>query len=383
MQDDRPKILVAGGGIGGLAFALAAMDLDACTTVWERAAELHEAGAGLLLSANAMWVLDRLGIRESVARVGRLIDRWQILDSRGRVLKTFRGHGAEPMSISVARAAFHDVLRQVLPEETLILDREVAELETLPETSQIRVRAVNGVEMTADIVIGADGGKSRVREAVFGSNAAHICPYVGWRALIDLVPKGWDDGRLTESWSDGCRFGIAQISPTRSYWYATENVTSRWKVDPGNYRAHLLAKFRRWHAPICQMIEATPEHQILLNSIAEHPPLPHWSRGRVGLLGDAAHLMTPNLGQGAALALEDGWILARSFRQRGCGEPALQEYERLRKPRAERVVWQSRQVGRMIQLERPWFCGLRDFGMRCTPDALAALALAPVFRFRA
>ena len=379
----RPQILVAGGGIGGLAFALAAMELDARVTVWERAPELHEVGAGLLLSANAMWVLERLGIGESVARVGRLIHRWQILDSRGRVMQTFRGNGAEPISICVARAAFHDALRQALPEGTLILDRAVVQLEVLPEAKRVRIRSANGAEIAADLVIGADGGKSRVREALFGGNNTSVCRYVGWRALIDVVPEGWDNGRLTESWGYGCRFGIAQISPTRSYWYATENVTPGWKVESGNYRSHLLARFRQWHAPICQMIEATPEDQILLNSIAEHPPSSHWFHGRVGLLGDAAHLMTPNLGQGAALALEDAWTLAHCLRQHGCAERALQEYERLRKPRAERVVWQSRQVGRMIQIERPWLCLLRDFGMRCMPDALAAWTLAPVFRFRA
>jgi len=382
VQSDQTQILVAGGGIGGLTLALAAVRLGLRVEVWERAPELREVGAGLLLTANAMWVLDRLGIEADVVEVGRPMQRWQILDRRGLAMQSFRSSNARPISVSVARSSFHDVLRQALPEGILFLAREVAAIEVLPGNNRVCIRATNGTERAAEVVIGADGGKSRVREILLGNSTARTCPYIGWRALVDLVPNGWNDGRLTESWGEGCRFGIAQVSATRSYWYATENVKPGWSIPVGKRRDYLLAKFRHWHQPVCAMIEATPEEHILLNSIAEHDRPPHWADGPVALLGDAAHLMTPNLGQGAALAMEDALTLAQCLSASGCTPAALQLYERRRKNRAAWVVWQSRQVGRMIQIQRPWLCAARDLALRCAPDAMSRLATAPVFDFR-
>jgi len=366
-----------------LVLSLAVGRLGLRTIIWERAPELREVGAGLLLTSNAMWVLDRLGIGNATSAAGRLIHTWQILDRFGGVLQTFTKGRDRPLSISIARSAFQDVLRRELPAEVLHLSHELVALERPPDETKTIARTSGGDSCMADLVIGADGGKSIVRKLIFGSNDLRECRYVGWRALVDHVPKGWDDGRITESWGGGCRFGIAPISPTRSYWYATENIRPGWGLPPEQYKAHLLAKFHHWHRPISDMIEATPPENILLNSIADHPQLPRWSRGRVGLLGDAAHLMTPNLGQGAAMALEDALVLADCLRQCGPRESALLNYERRRRWRAAYVVWQSRQVGRMIQVELPWLSWLRDTVLRLTPDALGMLSMAPVFDFRA
>jgi 2-polyprenyl-6-methoxyphenol hydroxylase-like FAD-dependent oxidoreductase len=376
-------MLIAGGGIGGSALALAAQQCDLEAVIWERAPELREAGAGLLLTANAMRVLDLLGVGKAAAGVGQHIHTWQILDRCGRTLQTFTRGRDQPLSISITRASFHDTLRHALPADSLCLGHEVVSVEQPSATGKVIVRSANGDICPADLVIGADGGKSRVSESIFGHHDLRECGYVGWRALVDQVPEEWSNGRITESWGDGLRFGIAPVSETRSYWYATENVSSGWQVPPEQRRAHLLEKFRRWHRPICQLIEATSEDHILLNCIAEHSRRSRWSRGRVALLGDAAHLMTPNLGQGAAMALEDAWVLADCLRQDGPGERALRHYERRRHWRAAYIVWQSRQVGRMIQVEHPWLCGLRDTAVRLTPDSLAMLSMAPVFRFHA
>jgi 2-polyprenyl-6-methoxyphenol hydroxylase-like FAD-dependent oxidoreductase len=380
---ERPSVLIVGGGIGGLALALALRSHDIETNIWERAPELREVGAGLLLTSNARTVLDRLGISSAANASGQLIHSWQILDRAGHPLQTFASEREEPLSLSISRAAFQEILRRPLSLGVLHLGREVSAVEPSLDETKITARTLEGNSLSADLIIGADGGRSRVRELIFGHAALRECGYVGWRALVNHVPVDWGNGRITETWGEGCRFGIAPISKTRSYWYATENVSPGWTLPQEQRKAHLLSKFRRWHRPICDLIEATPEENVLLNSISDHPALPQWSRGRVGLLGDAAHLMTPNLGQGAAMALEDAWVMAACLRRYGASEEALRHYERRRRWRAAYVVWQSRQVGRMIQLEHPWIVGLRDAALSFTPDALGTLLLAPVFSFRA
>jgi 2-polyprenyl-6-methoxyphenol hydroxylase-like FAD-dependent oxidoreductase len=133
---------------------------------------------------------------------------------------------------------------------------------------------------------------------------------------------------------------------------------------------------------VTPVIDATSEDQILLHGIYDHAPLRRWSRGRIVLLGDAAHLMTPNLGQGAAAALEDACTLARCLAEGGTLAHALAAYENVRRVRTAFIAWQARQIGRIIQWENPLLCGLRDAGMRLLPDWIGEWALAPVFRFR-
>lgn len=365
-----------------MALAVALRRAGMHSVVWERAPVLREIGAGLLLTPNALWILDRLGLLGRALTAGRPVKTWRILDRRGAVLQTFARRG-EPFSLSIARSAIQELLCAEVTPETLRLDHEVAGIEPSADGKMVALRSAHGDRSEAQIVIAADGVHSFARTAWFGAEAPRDCSYVGWRALVDHVPAAWAGGLITESWADGCRFGIAPISVGRSYWYATENARPGWTVAPGQRKAHLLAKFDRWHDPICALIDATAEEAILFSPIADHPRLRSWQRKGVALLGDAAHAMTPNLGQGAAMALEDAWVLAECLTSDGCGEKALAQYERHRRGRTSWVSWQSRQVGRMIQLEHPWLCCARDNALRWMPDALGALALSPVFNFRA
>ncbi len=244
------------------------------------------------------------------------------------------------------------------------------------------VTSGHGVTLSADLLVGADGGNSVVRAAIGDARTPRVLGYVGWRGLVSQVPIEWNDGRISESWGDGGRFGIAPVAAGRTYWYATENAPAGWNVPVEKRKAHLLKRFRNWHAPVCDLIAATQDDDILLSPISEQRALRSWHRGSATLLGDAAHLMSPNLGQGAAMALEDAWVLAECLREDGCGGTALLRYEKLRKRRISFTVWLSRQVGRLIQMEHPALMLARDTALRLTPDWIGACTLAPVFNFR-
>lgn len=375
------KVLVVGAGIGGLALALALQRQDIGVEVWERTPVLREVGAGLLLTSNAVWVLKRLGILNEAIRRGIAVNEWHIMDRAARRLQTFRVNAGGVGSISIARAAFQEILFSAVPSKSVRLGHEVISIADDPAKG-VEVQAANGHAGWAKIVVGADGGRSIVRNLVFGAQSLRRLGYVGWRGMVDLVPEGWKCGRISESWGDGGRFGIAPVSGHRTYWYATENVPENWPIPMEGRKSHLLAKFRSWHAPICELIEATPDENILLGDISEIASLNAWQSNSVALLGDAAHLMTPNLGQGAATALEDAWVLVKCFAEIGVNPSALARYEMLRRSRAGQIVWQSRQVGRLIQLKSPVLSAIRDFSLRLLPDFAGALALAPVFNFR-
>lgn len=350
--------------------------------VWERAQALREIGAGLLLTPNALWILQRLGLLDQACSTARVVRRWEILGHSGKALQTFRQNGDLP-SISVTRAAFQQMLLAELPPDAVRLNHEVCTLKPAATDGSMTVTSADGVTFSADLLVGADGGKSAVRAAAVDSQMPRVLGYVGWRGIVSQVPAGWEDGRITESWGDGGRFGIAPVGDGRTYWYATENAPAGWSTPVEKRKAHLLQRFQKWHAPVCDLIAATNDDDILLSPISEQRTRPSWTRERVTLLGDAAHLMSPNLGQGAAMALEDAWVLAECLRKHGCGGAALLRYERLRKRRTSFIVWLSRQVGRLIQIKHPALATARDAALRLTPDWIGAWTLRPVFNFRA
>lgn len=382
-----PQVAIVGGGIGGLALGVALGQRGIDAVVCERAPELREIGAGLLLTPNAAWVLHRLGCLEAVLARGRRVRAWRILDRRGRTLQRFRPGTADRPSVSISRSALQETLRAALEPGRLRLGRETIGVAT--DADGTTVRFADGEHLRAALVVGADGARSIVRAALLGpgSPTPRYAGYVGWRALAPTVPAAWAEAAMvTESWASGQRFGIAPVDGQRTYWYATENVPAAGlEVAAGERKARLHRLFAGWHAPVAGLIEATPEAEILLNDIGTLPPLPRWhdAAGRVALLGDAAHAMTPNLGQGAATALEDAWTLAECLgRHGGPGSAALQAYARRRRWRTRWLAWQSGLLGRVIQLDGRMAPAWRDALLRATPDVLGTWSLAPVFGYK-
>jgi 2-polyprenyl-6-methoxyphenol hydroxylase-like FAD-dependent oxidoreductase len=220
--------------------------------------------------------------------------------------------------------------------------------------------------------VGADGLRSRVRASLFGPARPRYAGYTAWRAVVEhgeeLLPRGTG----FESWGRGARFGCAHVGEGRVYWFATRNAREGERDGPpggpSGPRAELLQRFGTWHSPIGDLIRAADEDAILRTDIYDREPLGgRWGRGRVTLLGDAAHPMTPDLGQGAAQALEDSVVLARCLQESGATAGALRRYERLRSARTAMVVRRSRRLGRVGQLENPLLCLLRNRVLAMTP----------------
>jgi len=175
-----------------------------------------------------------------------------------------------------------------------------------------------------------------------------------------------------ESWGQGTRFLSAPIGRGRVYWAATENVPQGADRGPaGGRKDALLETFRGWHEPIEELIRGTDERVILHTAIYDRDPLgERWGEGRVSILGDAAHPMTPDLGQRACQAIEDAMVLARCLSQESDPTSALRRYEAHRARRVATIVQRSRRLGRVAQLKNPLFCGLRDVLLKTTPDRM-------------
>lgn len=374
-------ILISGGGIGGLAAALALQQRGIPALVLERAPELREVGAGLLLSPNAVQVLNLLGIANEAETHSRLINEWRILDRRGRALHRLRpAHGNRLPAFSLHRAHLQTLLRSRLVTARVRLDAEVVGFSETP--TDVRVVTRSGEALSGSALIGADGWRSVVRRIGRPHDDARDCGYSGWRSVVPFIPPGYEGASLTESWGEGKRFGISPLGDGRCYWYATANHSAR-PLEARPQKDTLLSLFGHWHAPIPELIASTDTDTILLNPILDRPSrmnIPGASR--VTLLGDAAHPTTPNLGQGACLALEDAWILAKEIVAAPTRIAGLRSYEAARSFRAQWISTASHALGRVIQLEHPAGTRLRDCMLRLTPEFLSDLSLRPLFSFR-
>lgn len=343
--------------------ALARKGLDA--EIYEQAPELKEAGAGVGLWGNAFRALSAIGLADDVTRLaggtaGSGIRRpdgaWLLYHSR-EVMQERWGAGFA----SVHRAELHRLLASQLDRPAIHLN---ARCTAVCGTGRVvRARFADGREVEADVLIGADGAHSVTRAALLGPAPIR---YRGYTTVGALTPAGSvplpRDG--SETWGRGVRFGVAPTSGERVVWYAV------WKAPAGTAAIsteHLLRLFGSWHEPVRAVIEATPPDTTVRKDVYDRLPARTWTRGRVALIGDAIHLMTPDLGQGACQAMVDAVTLAGCLAQRGSLPAALASYQRQRWRNAAFTTLLARAFGTMGQLDQHLTCGARDALIQAMP----------------
>jgi 2-polyprenyl-6-methoxyphenol hydroxylase-like FAD-dependent oxidoreductase len=355
------QTLIIGGGIGGLAAGIALRRAGVDVAIFERSKELREVGAGISLWINALRFLDAVGVGADVRRRGVPVMTPNLYAADGTLLAHPHASLAaslDPLAIVIDRAELLRVLAQAFGAAGLTLGAACIRF----DDDGNRVTAVfdDGRTARGRYLVGADGLHSVVRAQLHGAQPPRYAGHTAWRAV---VPFGSPPSNAGEFWGRGARFGWMP-STGGVYWYATKNAPEGAR-SPDGERAELLRTFGSWVHPIPALIEATDDASILRNDLYDRPPIPRWGRGRVTLVGDAAHPMTPNLGQGACQAIEDAVVLAECLTRLvppdGQWRPdPLCEYELRRVARANTIVRQSRRIGWLGQLESPLLTNLRD-----------------------
>jgi FAD-dependent urate hydroxylase len=351
--------IIIGGGIGGLATGIALRRIGWTVSIFEQAPELREVGAGLALWANAVRALEKLGVAAAVRALQPPMPSGGIYTWRGMPLITDSSAALAQrigeISMVLHRADLLAILRQSLPTDTLTLDKRCVRVEQ--NAAGVTAHFADGSVAQGDLLIGCDGIRSVVRAQLVGDGEPLYAGYTAYRAVTPFDPARVTAG---EYWGRGARFGIAPLSGGRIYWFATRNAPAGTHDTPEAARARLLTLFRGWCSPLLEIIKATDPAVILQNDIADRPPLARWSVGCMTLLGDAAHPMTPNLGQGACQALEDAVVLASCLDSTTDLVAALHAYEQRRRARTSQIVQQSRRIGQLGQWQHPLACALRD-----------------------
>ncbi len=375
------RIAVIGAGIGGLT-AAAGLSADGHdVVVYEQRTDAGAVGAGITLFGNAFAALDEIGTGDiDLGERVRAISSGAISALRagqrspdGRWLVTLP-HAAVATLRSLHRADLHRVLVAALPPGVLRLGVAA----TARADGEPVVETAAGSERF-DLVVAADGIRSAARARLGLDGGVRYAGYTAWRGVTTApveVPA-----EAGETWGRGERFGIVPLPDGRVYWFAT--ATTAAGGHAADERAAVLDRIGHWHAPVRACIEATAVEAVLRHDIHDLVRLPErFVRGRTVLLGDAAHAMTPDLGQGAGQAIEDAATLVLLLRRHADLDSALTRYDALRRPRTAQIWQRSRLMGRVGQLANPVGAGLRDLALRATPGAAMGRPAVAMQRWR-
>jgi 2-heptyl-3-hydroxy-4(1H)-quinolone synthase len=361
--------LVVGGGIGGLSLARELDRAGLPVVVLERAPKVATVGAGIIMNPNAMGVLDTNGLASCVrSRSSPYLAR-DTFDHRGRRLATrdyrpLYAEGRLAVGALCHRAHLHECLYDGLPAGTVRLDARIVTLEA--GADGVRVETESGEVFTADVLIGADGIRSTVRTRFFGPNEP---VYLGYRSHRFVVSDVDGLEHFTEFLGRGKRVGLVPIGGDQLYVWTTFNSpreSRAWALESVAALQSLFADFT--DSRVRRAFAALESIESVVCTDIEEVRHAVWVHGRVALLGDAAHALTPNMGQGAGMAMEDAAVLAEELSRAARGETAVEEaltsYVARRRHRVEAIVRLSRQIGGEGQLTGPLACWLRNRRIR-------------------
>ena len=367
-------VLIQGAGIGGLTLAIALQRRGHKVRLVERAPGLAEVGAGIWMAANPMQVFARLGFAEKIIQAGWPVKLVRIQDSRsGDIQATDMSHIAREYgfeTIALHRPLLQSLLFELLEANSVHFNCEV---ESATQSSdQVFASLSDGSSCATAVLVGADGLNSQVRRMAGLSGEKRYSGSSSYRAIARgaRILAAEAEHEAYEIWAPGCRLGFSKINARDYYWYMTFDAPAGETSSANERRVHAESLFRNHFPQWIDLLEETQTKDILRTDICDLKPLRQWSSGRIGLIGDAAHATTPNLGQGGAMAVEDALALADAFQELGLNQASWERFEQRRRKKVNWIVSTSWSIGKICHLRNPLLRWLRNSALKMTPDSV-------------
>jgi 2-polyprenyl-6-methoxyphenol hydroxylase-like FAD-dependent oxidoreductase len=372
-EETKPNcdVLIQGAGIAGLTLAIALQQRGYKIRLIERAAGPAEVGAGIWMAANPMQVFARLGFAEKVTEAGWTVKMLRLQDSNSGDIQTTdmsaiaKQYGFE--TVALHRGVLQQILFEQLQANSVSFNCEVTSV--TQSDDQVVASLSDGSFSTAATLVGADGFNSQIRRIAGLGGEKRYSGSSSYRAIARgahlLRTEAEHDAY--EVWAKGCRVGFSKINADDFYWYMTFDAPPGETASAGEMREHAESVFRSHFSQWIGLLQNTQTQDILRTDISDLKPLRQWSSGRIGLIGDAAHATTPNLGQGGAMAVEDALALADTFKELGLNHDAWIRFEQRRRKKVDWTVSTSRSIGKVCHMGNPFFRSLRNIALKMTP----------------
>ncbi len=373
------KITIIGAGIGGLTTAIALLKKGFDVEIFEAVSEIKPIGAGIILANNAMQVYQKLGLEKAIQMQAQQISKLTVADANIKALSTLHLQDFEKRyqtaNFGIHRGKLQNILLQQIPKEAIFTGKKLADFQ---KTDQgVSLHFTDGSSHLSEIVIAADGIHSVVRKKLFPQSKIRSARQACWRGIASMtIPERYQH-EVFECWGKGERFGIVSIDANTIYWFALRNYKKDLRKEFADFDITQLGE--NFHPFIQEILAATPKEKIFLDDITDLSRLPSWHHQNICLIGDAAHAMTPNMGQGAGQAIEDAWVLSEMMAKEKTHLLAFEKFEALRRKKVDKIVKMSWLVGKLAHWENSVAVSIRNAMVKMTPDSVGAKQSEAVF----
>ena len=369
---NKIKPTIIGAGIGGLSLAIGLQKQGIECEIYESTPELNEVGAGIVLANNAMQVYKQFGLYEDLINIGNRISQMEITKPNLKPLSTIQLKTFEEKydvhGITIHRAHLQRYLSESF-SGAVHLNHPLNGLNFHQDGVSLKFNTQN---VETKCLFGADGIHSVTRSALNLNeqirNARQLC----WRGVTEFALPVKYDHTAIEVWGPGKRFGVNRLNKDQVYWYALINGNEP-PEEP------LEDVFNEFHPLIMDVLKSTAPKAIICNEIIDLKPIHLWYNEFICLMGDAAHTTTPNLGQGACQAIEDGWVLSNLLGNAKNQKQTFAKFQDLRRKKAHGIVEKSWSLGKLSQIENRPLTWLRNGLMRMSPDSVGLKTLESTF----
>ena len=341
------EITIIGAGMGGLTTGIALKKFGHKVTIYEQAEKILPVGAAISLWSNGVKCLNYLGLTEQVANLGGQMDQLAYIDgltgdtmTQFSLLPLIEEVGQRPYP--VARADLQNMLMDDFGHEDIQLGKKMIELQE--QEDGVLVKFADGTEIITDLLIGADGTHSITRAYVLGEQVSRrYAGYVNWNGLVEISENLTPADQWTTFVGQGKRVSLMPVADGKFYFFFDVPLPAGLENNRAEYKTLLKQYFEGWCAPVQHLIDALDEQKTNRVEIHDIEPFAQFYKGRVVIVGDAAHSTTPDIGQGGCQAMEDAIYLARSLQINTLGlEDALKRYQNKRNERANELVLRAR-----------------------------------------
>jgi len=374
------KISIIGAGIGGLTAAIALKQKGFEVEIFEASKHFKKAGSGINLAINAMQVYKRLGIYDEISRHGSYTNSLLITDEKLNTLTKVNLEKSEQVykvkTFAIHRATLHSILLNQLEGVNIHFGKKLVSLSQT--NNSVNFIFEDETSYTSNILIGADGIHSVVRQSILKNTELRIAKQVCWRGIVKIDIDKKYQTELNELWGKGKRFGFVHINKDEVYWYALANYKEDYKTEYSN--TNLEELFSDFSPLIRQIISKTEKKSIIFNEMMDLKPISSWYHKNVCLIGDSAHATTPNLGQGACQAIETAFVIAECLATEKNMQLAFQQLEKIRKRNTKKIVKTSWSVGKMAQLENGFGMILRNKIMKLMPKKITEKQSTSIYK---
>lgn len=353
------EVIVIGAGMGGLSCALALQRQGHSVRVFERTAELRPIGAAISIWPNGVKILRALGLGAAIDAAAGNMTRMSYRDRDGMLLTGFSLTPLYERAGEIARPIARTALQRILLDAVGPVQLGTACSGFTQHADGVTVRFADGSEAQADLLVVADGSRSSLRDAVVGRTVPRTyCGYVNWNGRIAISPELGDAGEWSQFVGDGQRVSLMPMGGGQFYFFfdvpLAEDRIGEAPAPGATVRDELATHFAGWAEPVQRLIARLDPDTVARVAIHDTAPLDSLVNGRVALLGDAAHAMSPDLGQGGCQAIEDSWVLAEQLAAgNGDVRVALAGYDAARAPRVASIVTRARERARVIHGRDP------------------------------